>query len=558
MKKTILALTISSIFVLSGCAAVRVNDSNDAANGIIDDLAKRNEEAVKPAASRPVLRVHHDQPWVQTKAIKIVRPAVVEQYPALNCDLVYVTAKPATLVEFAQRVTSLCGVPIRLTTDALTYVKGGQSMDSSGQMGGAIPPLPSLPGMSSMPNLPLPATAPPVNSGYTSSNVASQFMVNTKFQGQLAGLLDNVTANLGLGWRANATGVEIFYLDSKIYTLMALQATTETSSVVQANVSTSSGSGSGSGSSSTGQGGSNQSTTTLIKNDLIADVEKNLRNMLTPGVGRLSMSPSTGSLAVTDTPQVQARIAEYIARENATMTQQVAFRVEVYAVNFRDDDSASLDLNLVMNKLKKNGFTIKNSSGMAAEASSSLGWTVTGGDFDGSSVLVNALTEQGSVKVVNKSTIYTTNLQPAPIQVSKQTAYLASSTSNNTDSGISTTMEPASITTGFSMTLLPYILPDSNGDILLQYAVNLSNLIRLETVESGDSKIQTPEVDSRIFSQRVKVRDGEMLLVGGFEADVDDATARGTGSAYNPLLGGGFASKKGRSVIVVAITPSMT
>ncbi|MGL6355142.1 PilN family type IVB pilus formation outer membrane protein [Aeromonas veronii] len=281
--------------------------------------------------------------------------------------------------------------------------------------------------------------------------------------------------------------------------------------------------------------------------------------MLTPVVGRMSLSPSTGAVTVTDTPQVQRNIKRYIERENAVMTQQVAFRVEVYSVSFRDDDSLSLDMDLVYDRLAKQGFTLKNISGLTPDNAVQGGISISDGRWKGSKVLFNALAEQGNVKVVTKSTVTTTNLQPAPVQVSRQIGYLQSSeiNSGSDTSGTTTSLQPGTITTGFSMTLLPYILPDSEGDILLQYAVNLSNLLRINTVSSGNSSIQTPEIDSRIFSQRVKVRSGEMLVVGGFEQDTDDATAQGTGSAFNPLLGGGFASKKSRSVIVVAITPSM-
>ncbi|MEI4940674.1 PilN family type IVB pilus formation outer membrane protein [Aeromonas caviae] len=558
MKLKTVAWSVAMAMILQGCAAHRVYKSLDEGERVGAEATSMMDGMINTSQERPSFRVQSGTPWVQTKAIKTAETRVAEQYPELNCEIVFATQTPVSLIEFAQRTSSLCGIPVRVTPDAVTQSQGGGGIVTGGATTGAGA-IPSLPGI---PDLPVPVpTGNPLAAGNSMQQQSVSYQngsksIMTRYRGPFAGLLDTVTANLGLAWRANNNGVEIYYLDTQVYTLAALQATTETSSVIQAASTSSMG---GSNSSTSGSNGSNQSTTTMIKNDLLSDVEKNLKTMLTPVVGRMSLSPSTGAVTVTDTPQVQRNIKRYIERENAVMTQQVAFRVEVYSVSFRDDDSLSLDMDLVYDRLAKQGFTLKNISGLTPDNAVQGGISISDGRWKGSKVLFNALAEQGNVKVVTKSTVTTTNLQPAPVQVSRQIGYLQSSeiNSGSDTSGTTTSLQPGTITTGFSMTLLPYILPDSEGDILLQYAVNLSNLLRINTVSSGNSSIQTPEIDSRIFSQRVKVRSGEMLVVGGFEQDTDDATAQGTGSAFNPLLGGGFASKKSRSVIVVAITPSM-
>lgn len=547
------------ITTLCACSAQRVAESQTANQKVADESSARLGGMIQTNTNRPNFVVRSGSPWVQTKAIKTSEAQVAEQHPEIKCDIVYVTQTPATLLEFAQRTSTLCGIPVRVTGDVMQMF--GNSIGASGSTTGSLPSLPAIP------DLPVPTSnglsSPTLKLGGGNASVlsASSGMprsIMTKYRGPVAGLLDSVTASLGLAWRASADGVEIYWLDTQYFSLMALQSTTETSSVIQAAATSSQGGGS---SSMSGTSGSNQSTTTSIKNDLLADLEKNLKTMITPTVGRMSISPSTGTVAVTDTPNVLRSIRAYLDRENKKMTQQVAFRVEIYSVTTKDNNEDSIDMDLVYTRLGKQGFTLKNLSGLSADHSVQGGIAISGDSpWSGSKMLFNALAEQGSVKVVTKSTVYTTNLQPAPVQVSRQTAYLQSSTMNNSgssDGSVTTSLQPGTITTGFSMSLLPYILPESDGEILLQYVVNLSNLVALKTVESGGSSMQTPEIDSRIFSQRVKVRDGEMLVVGGFEQETDDATAQGTGSAYNPLLGGGFSSKKARSVIVVAITPSM-
>lgn len=559
MKINTIAWSVAVAMLLQGCAAQKVYKSLGEGEQTSTEASAMMDGMVHVKEDRPTFRIQTGKPWVQTKAIKTAETRLAEKYPELNCEIAFVTQTPVTLTEFAQRTSALCGIPVRVAPDAVMQSQGGAF--SGGSSTGSAGGIPSLPGI---PDLPVPV--PTGNPLMASANNLQQPVnvvgsggknIMAKYRGPFAGLLDTVTANLGLAWRASANGVEIYYLDTQVYTLMAMQIATETSSVIQASATSAMG---GTNSSTSGNSGSNQSTTTMIKNDLLADVEKNLRIMLTPNVGRMAVSPSTGAVTVTDTPQVQRTIREYIDRENTVMTQQVAFKVEVYSVNIRDDDTTTMDLDVVYDRLAKQGITLKNTSSLTPDNSMQAGVSISDGRWKGSQLLLNALSEQGSVKVVTRSTVYTTNLQPAPVQVSRQKGYLQSTTpgtSNDSGGTSEPGLQPGTITTGFSMTLLPYILPGPEGDILLQYSVNLSNLIGLDKVTSGQSSIQTPDIDSRNFSQRVKVRSGEMLVVGGFEQDSDDATAQGTGSAFNPLLGGGFASKKSRSVIVVAITPSM-
>tara|TARA_R100001132_G_C3240208_1_gene71262 strand:+ start:74 stop:397 length:324 start_codon:yes stop_codon:yes gene_type:complete len=103
------------------------------------------------------------------------------------------------------------------------------------------------------------------------------------------------------------------------------------------------------------------------------------------------------------------------------------------------------------------------------------------------------------------------------------------------------------------MTLLPYLM--EGPDMLLQYSINLSSLTRLREVESGGQKIEIPEVANRIFSQRVRLRSGETLILSGFEQSNDDASKEGVGDSGFWLFGGQGSQNKTRDVIVILITP---
>ncbi|MGC6031342.1 hypothetical protein [Enterobacter kobei] len=91
----------------------------------------------------------------------------------------------------------------------------------------------------------------------------------------------------------------------------------------------------------------------------------------------------------------------------------------------------------------------------------SAGVNILDGNFTGSTLFLKALSTQGKVKIVTTQMSTTTNLVPVPVQVVQSTGYIAQNNVTSTANvGTETSMTAASVTTGFNMTLLPYIMPD--------------------------------------------------------------------------------------------------
>jgi len=92
------------------------------------------------------------------------------------------------------------------------------------------------------------------------------------------------------------------------------------------------------------------------------------------------------------------------------------------------------------------------------------------------------------------------------------------------------------------MNIVPHILDDTR--LMLQYAVDLSALIDIKTIQSSNSQIQAPEVQMRNMLQRVVLRSGETLVVTGFDDALLNIGRGGMGSADTPILGGYVNGKK--------------
>jgi type IVB pilus formation R64 PilN family outer membrane protein len=269
-------------------------------------------------------------------------------------------------------------------------------------------------------------------------------------------------------------------------------------------------------------------------------------------------SPATGSISVTDTPDVLERVAAFMAQQNRALSRQVMLNVTVLSVTLSAQDSYGIDWSAVYQTLSKK-FSINNTfiSTATNPVSFAASLLSPSSNLNGTSMMIQALSTQGRVRRKTSASVTTLNNQPVPVQVATQQGYLASiSTTNTANVGSATAVTPGTVTTGFNMTLLPHVLDD--GTVMLQFFTNISSLLALQNVSSGGTNpmtIQTPEVDTRNFLQRVAMKSGETLVISGYEGTNDNATQSGTGTASMYALGGGYDTTRSREVIVILITP---
>lgn len=385
---------------------------------------------------------------------------------------------------------------------------------------------------------------------------------NLMWQGDINGLLDLMASRSGLYWRMD-NGRIVFYLtETRTYPLHMLNTKTSSSSSVSSGSTSTMGATGGQDNSASGDATSSQSTTVGQEYDLYEDIRKTIEAMLTPEKGRYWLSASSSTLTVTDTPAVQEAVARYVDEQNSIMNRQVALNVQVLSVSNTRNEQFGLDWNLVYKSLHSAGATLNNASGDftgATSAGVSILDTATGNaaKFSGSSLLIKALSEQGDVSVVTSQESTVTNLTPVPIQMADQTVYVAqSATTTTTDVGATTTLTPGMITTGFNMTLLPLI--QKTGNLQLQMNFNLSDppTIRSFTSKDGNSYIEMPYTKLRSLSQKVNLKEGQSLVVTGFDQNNTTTSKAGTFTPANPLFGGSQTGKNERSTLVIIITPT--
>ena len=499
--------------------------------------------------------------WLSGRTVKLASDA---KLPPLFSQPATFDRSVFSLQEFAERVTRLTSIPTKVAPDAVDAAARALASAS-----GAAPTN-NRSGPTS--GIGLQPPLPPAHVG--GNNGAGLAPLHIAYNnGDLKGLLDAACAQFGVYWRFANGMIDFYFTDTRNFQVSAVPGDSSLNANVVSTSSNDNGSsgsggggltggtgGAGGGSSGSGTGVSSSNTSSTIVNSqlsIFTSLQTAIKAMLSP-YGSVVSSPATGSLSVTDTPDVLDRVARFMDEQNRTMSRQVLINVTVLSVTLSAQDSYGIDWGAVYQAL---GTRFGLSNTFATTATNPVAFSASvitpNSRASGTQAMISALSTQGTVRRKTSASITTLNNQPVPVQVATQVGYLASiSTTNTANVGSSTSLTPGTVTTGFNMTLLPHILDD--GTVLLQFYTNLSALDALQTVSSGGTnplQIQTPEIDTRNFLQRVSMKSGETLVISGYEGTNDNSTKQGTGTPSNYALGGGFQASRSREVIVILITP---
>jgi type IVB pilus formation R64 PilN family outer membrane protein len=537
---------------LAGCTGLTQRVDRETAEADRRASAQMQQVGSTVEGSRGDVQVH-DGIWIGKNSIRL---SEAKTLPPVFTEPVTFNRRVRSLADFAERITLLTQVPARVTSDAVEVAASGRASSRG------FAPVVGAGGQSAIPPpTGLQQTLPAFGGMAPGTDPAGLSLVYRA--GDLKGLLDLGAARFGVSWKYTQGVIEFLHVDTRSFQINAVPADSALTANVGSRAATADGNGAavgGQAGGSASDGGSGSSQTAAVRSQLsvFASLEKSVQAMLSPS-GAVVSSTATGTLTVTDTPGILDRVERFIENENRTLSRQVMINVTVLSVSVADEDSYGLRWDLVYGDLlKRYGVSSTFGAGQGSTSFSASILDTSNSRFAGSSVMINALSTQGKVRKETSASVATLNHQPVPVQVARQTAYLKSSqTTISANVGSSTSLTPGVVTSGFTMTLLPNLM--DNGTVILQFSTDISTLRRLQTVSSTGtttgSQIQTPEVDTRNFLQRVAMKSGQTLVVSGFEQLEGNADRQGTGHASNFLFGGGVNARSNKEVIVILITP---
>lgn len=399
------------------------------------------------------------------------------------------------------------------------------------------------------------------------------------FEGSLSGLLDHVASYYGINWRYDGAAINLSRFETRVFVLEAMPGTQTITDGIKED-SEGGGGGGSSGSSSGGSSGGGGTTSSLQqKAEMSIEIKAwdEIRETITAmlgGVGTVVAAPSTGTVAVTTTPEIMRMVAKFIEEENKRLSRQIAINVEVYKVELAQGTDFNFSFSEVlrhMSNIKDLTFTGPSTIASVAGAplstagatAGSLNIAILNPSGRGTTTgLFTALSAIGDTSRVAQFPLTTLNNRPVSRRVGRDRAYVASVQNTSlagaaAGSSVSSTITPGTIREGFSLQLTPRLLDD--GRIMLQYSLSLTDIIRVTSfgdITTG-SGVQLPETASRVFVQQSMLKSGATLILAGIDDEQTGQNAQGVGHPFNFLLGGGSSNATSHSMMFIAITPQV-
>lgn len=393
--------------------------------------------------------------------------------------------------------------------------------------------------------------------------------MSVNFQGSLRDFLKAVSNHFDIEWEYRNGVVRFLGVQTRQFTLQSIATETNINANVQGTISSSGGASAGGVNRATqGNSTAQAGTTSRMQINYWGLVENTIKVMVPEGTP-FAINKDSGTITVTARPSVLKIVENYVRGENQRLGRQVAIDVKIMSVTTSDSDNYNLNLSILFQDVASGinlGFQAATPVGQVANAALGSAGIIAGtkqgrtlGYFRGSEAFIRALSERANARVVTSASVTTTNNAPAPISVLRENAYLARRSQTSIEGSRSPTvsLEPGTISTGFTMNVTPRIF--STGEMVLQYNIVLSELIQIKDI--GDTAsgnfIQAPEVDSRSLIQSVRIKSGDTLVLGGFERVRSAAQNSGVGNPGFWGLGGGVVNENRREVLIIMITPTV-
>jgi MSHA type pilus biogenesis protein MshL len=292
---------------------------------------------------------------------------------------------------------------------------------------------------------------------------------------------------------------------------------------------------------------------------------------------------------VTDYPLNLNKVASYLETVEGSSQRQVTIQAKIMEVILSDDHREGINWKVIeglprsinmawglTNKAGTTGFP-GSTSGYVSSPSTTGGASASSIDTPGVfkikpfggvlalgaagtevalSDIMQAIAEQGDVKVLSSPTISTLNNQKAVIRVGNQDVFFITG-AISTQYTVTQIVQPMTIDIGIILDVTPQIAED--GTIIMNIHPSITDKTGEKTTPDGKSTF--PLLSVRETDTTVKVRDGQTIIIAGLMQEKIEENYTGVPVLQSvPLMGGLFRYKtqtKRNSELVIMITPTL-
>ena len=252
------------------------------------------------------------------------------------------------------------------------------------------------------------------------------------------------------------------------------------------------------------------------------------------GANTFYIDKPVGLITATAPRSILEKVETYIEALKRELYKQISIEAKIIEVQLNDASSIGIDWSNVLKDFDINGLIQFGANGVVHPGSGQFVSNImlAPRSFD---LLLNALNEQGKTKILSNPKISVMNGQPAMITVGRNVTYIDSIESDrDSDTNVVTfTVNTERILSGIGMALTATITGDNEIIMnLVPITSELEEPIEYLDVGFDGGTVGLPIVNVREMSTTVKVKGGEMLVIGGLISDTND-----NNTAFAPGLG---------------------
>ena len=288
-----------------------------------------------------------------------------------------------------------------------------------------------------------------------------------------------------------------------------------------------------------------------------------------PPAHSFTVNRLTGTIVVTASKKNIERVEQYLNTVRKVINRQVLVEAKIIEVQLSDGPKYGNDWNILGNWKGVGNIQTFGTKNFSSVVGATLPAFNVGVGTDNLTSLLNALQQQGEVRTLSNPRVNIMNGQTALLSVGRNRTIISRVDTTTTAAGgaspITTfTIGTSSILSGIIIGIVPYI--SESGEISMTITPIISDLVSLDERTVGltgqnQTTISLPTIDLKELSTTVKVRDGQMVVIGGLisrRESLQDSKVPGLGDV--PVAGGLFTSRdksESRTELVVILQPAL-
>lgn len=523
--------------VVSGCTHIRLGQQVDTQAATLQaEIATLRSGFDARVASGTARRAQQevDRPWLagapQPVAREVTLPAALRG--DVQTSLMFPGGR-VDLLALGEQVFLATGILVRIAPDALLPPENFSPRLAVGTGAGSAASAGSGSG-----------------SGGSTPQIAASTVALPVGSHPLPRLLDLAAHRLGVYWKYEDSVIRFYRTETRVFNVRALTLKASASASL--------------GRSGKAAGGAFESTSgTRIESEggsPIDAVKAKLEPFLTRAGVVVANGDASGLVVVTDTRDALDRVATYLDRENKALTRRVRLVFEEIDVVSNNSSEQGIDWNVLYARteaaLRLSPLTSLASSVAGAGSSA----TSNHRDWNGTAVVVKALSEVGTIVRRTSVPLQTLNRRPVTHAVRTTFSYIDQVQVTTVASSAGTSSAPSVTqkeeTVGSFLTLIPDAQDD--GQILLSIAYDNTVAQPLKTLTFGSSnnqvQLQQKTIEGMGTVQQVELRPGQPVVISGFDRSHAQYDRRRVDEDASILFGGSGKVAKQRATTVVIVT----